>query len=476
MKKNIAFVTLFDAATTFSQLSIELAGDVDCWFVVPTEQNKKEIISFGIQNERILDVSVRRDIFKRRVNNPQTEATLAFFEDSRLPFVSIIAASRMCNKEPLESLEAYMAETLLKIDAFIKNHNIEWVITEPSDIVQLLAQLVCWKRGVMFGQISLARHPSNRIILITDCTEASFCEFVRPNKVSIDITRKWLLEFRKKNMRPAYYKRISNYRSVFSLIISFLKRVPKIFRELLNLSELNDLRTKQLLTKYVQDLSRKYLKSNNPFIVDELTLKSSKYLVYFLHVQPERSIDVMAPNFVNQIEIIKQLRRSLPWGVDLFVKDHPASDGAQSFRFYSELKKIHGVKLISAQVDSRVLSVNSIAVATVSGTVAYEMALLNKPAIMFSKVFFSSLPSIYIYRTPELLAGYLYKLINLSEDQMRSSDSEIIDFLKKIYESSVASDWDGFYGFLQPAVLSSISDLVRRVILIQKLKRNEYVD
>jgi Capsule polysaccharide biosynthesis protein len=465
IKKNIAFVTVFDSAITNAQLSMELSGDLNSWFIVPTRQNKKDLITFGVPAWQILDLSVNRNVFKKSIYNIEVNETLAFFEDSRLPISSIIAASRTCNKESLDNLEVYMANVLVKIDAFIKDHNIDWVITEPSDIVQMLSQLVCWKRGIYFGQITLARHPSNRIIFATDCTEEGFHNLTASNKVSADDVTQWLIDFRERNMRPAYYSRTSNYRSFLSLGWSFIKRFPKIFKELLSLSELNDLRTERLLWRYIQDLSRKYLKINTTCVVDTKTLKYRKYAVYFLHVQPERSIDVMAPNYVEQIEIIKQIRRSLPWNIDLLVKDHPASDGAQTFRFYSDLKKIHGVKLVSSSVDSRSISMNSLLVATVSGTVAYEMALLNKPALMFSKVFFSILPSIYIYETPELLANYLRNLINCEDKNLNSNDVAILHYLENLYKNSVISDWDGFYGVLQRPALLSISELIRQALL-----------
>jgi hypothetical protein len=464
-KKNIAFVTLFESAYTFAQISIELTENIDSFFIVPTKQNKKELNSFGIFDDRILDLSITRDQFKKGFYNDKVKKTLAFFEDSRLPILSIIAASRMCNKESLDELEIYMAQILYKIDDFLKRHNIDLVITEPSDIVQLLTQLVCWKREIYFGQISLARYPSNRIILIKDCTEGEFYTFAKPNAFDINDIKLWLKKFRGKSMRPAYFSKITNYRSLFSLAVSFGKRFPKILKELTGFSELNDLRTKTLLTKYLYDLSRKYFKLNNAAIVNEELIKFRKYVVYFLHVQPERSIDVMSPNYINQIEIIKQLRRSLPWNIDLLVKDHPASDGAQSFRFYADLKKIHGVRLISSQVDSRVISINSLAVATVSGTVAYEMALLNKPAIMFSKIFFSQLPSIYLYKTPDLLSDHFRRLLTSEGINYERNDINILKYLKNLHKNSVVSDWDGYYGLVQSKTLLSIAELIRKVIL-----------
>jgi hypothetical protein len=464
-KKNIGFVTLFESAITHAQLSIELSDDVNSWFIVPTKKNKEELNSFGVSDEQILDLSVTRNAFKKSIYSIEVKETLAFFEDSRMPISSILSASRMCNKESLNYLEMYIADALVKIDAFIKEHNIEWVIAEPSDVVQLLSQLVCWKRDIFFGQISLVRHPNNRIALLTDCTESYYHNLIDSNQINkIDIND-WLSSFRNTTIRPAYYKRVSNYRSLTSLAKSFIRRTPKILKELFNLGELNDLRTAMLLKLYVKNLSRKYLNRNRALFVDTKTLQHRKYVVYFLHVQPERSIDVMAPNYVTQIEIIKQLRRSLPWNIDLLVKDHPASDGAQPFRFYSDLKKVYGVKLISSSVDSRSISINSLAVATVSGTVAYEMALLNRPAIMFSKVFFSCLPSIYVYDTPELLACYLRDLVNSEDKELQSDDLAILNYLEKLYKNSVISDWDGFFGFLEHPTLLSITELIRRAVL-----------
>ena len=462
--KNIAFITLLDTANTQAQLANSLKEIVNSWFITSSKKDIKTLEFYGVDRKSILDLSITRNEFRLKKYPRDTIEILGKFEDPRLPIGSIIEASRMLNSESSQMVQGYMAETLLKIEHFFLDNKIDWVFAEPSDLMQLLGQLVCWKNQIKFGQISLARHPSDRLILMSDCTETNFYNFGQQvnfsDRQEVEI---WLSEFRKNWSRPSYFKRISNLRSIRSLVHSLISRIPIIVKELTGRDELHGLKTSLLIKMYVRNLLRKY--SKKQVTITEL---KRKYVIYFLHVQPERSIDVMAPNFVNQIEVIKQIRRSLPWEISLLVKDHPASDGAQSSRFYSELKKISGVEFVNASVDSRELILKSISVITITGTVAYEAALLNKPAVMFGNLFFSHLPLIHVYSNPEELNKFFIGLMRLgAEDPQLNAEKKIVDYLMYLNANSVLTDWDGFYGHLSDQTLKSMVQLIKKSSEIQ---------
>ena len=83
---------------------------------------------------------------------------------------------------------------------------------------------------------------------------------------------------------------------------------------------------------------------------------------------------------------ISMLSYHLPEGVYLYVKENPKQDNSErSIVFLQEMLKLKNVKLISTKEDTFQLIENSKAVATVTGTVAWEAMLRKKPAIIFGK-------------------------------------------------------------------------------------------
>lgn len=123
-----------------------------------------------------------------------------------------------------------------------------------------------------------------------------------------------------------------------------------------------------------------------------------KYVVYFLHVEPEANTQVN-PILESQLVIIKMLSETLPTGWFLYVKEHPAQFDVNNdpgyyhmvdmprFKtkaFYLKIISIPNVKLINMKAKSQELIEHSRAVSSILGTVFFESVLQKKPVIMFS--------------------------------------------------------------------------------------------
>ena len=123
-----------------------------------------------------------------------------------------------------------------------------------------------------------------------------------------------------------------------------------------------------------------------------------KYICYFLHFEPEASIQV-STELANQLVILKMLSETLPKGWSVFVKEHPAQfkvnhDVGYYFmfdaplfktkKFYKKLISIPNVKLINHSVTSKELVEHSQAVSSILGTVFFESISKNKPILVFS--------------------------------------------------------------------------------------------
>ncbi len=116
---------------------------------------------------------------------------------------------------------------------------------------------------------------------------------------------------------------------------------------------------------------------------------NEKYYYYPLHVQPERSIDLIAPFYMDQIYLIENIANCMPIEYKLYVKEHPGFVGMRSIKYYKRLRKIPRVKLIKTEYDNHTLIKNSTGITTITGTVGWEGLIFGKPVISFGHVFYN---------------------------------------------------------------------------------------
>lgn len=155
------------------------------------------------------------------------------------------------------------------------------------------------------------------------------------------------------------------------------------------------------------------------------------FVYYPLHSEPERAINIAAPFFSNQSEIIHNIAKSLPINYRLCVKEHPSMSlkGGRDVDFYKKLIDMPNVFLIHPHVTREKILKNCSLVITVSGTSALESVLFRKPSIVFTKCNFSHLDSIYTINSFEELPNTIKKalLVNVDVTQL----SNYIDLVEK---------------------------------------------
>lgn len=135
-------------------------------------------------------------------------------------------------------------------------------------------------------------------------------------------------------------------------------------------------------------------------MVDEVQF-DRKYLYFPLHYEPERTTNPDGESYHDQFKVLALLRQFLPKNVRIVVKEHPSQflmadrgSRGRSPLFYDLVKNIDGVTLAGPSIDSFELIRNSYGVATVTGSVALEAALLGKPALVFGKAWYDGCPNV----------------------------------------------------------------------------------
>ncbi len=165
--------------------------------------------------------------------------------------------------------------------------------------------------------------------------------------------------------------------------------------------------------------------------------KDEEYAFFALQNEPEGLPTLLSPFYSSdQAWVVKQVARSLPLHFKLYVKDHPVMVGLRTRKFYQELKKIPSVKIIDPAYSGLALIQKAQLVVTITGTAGMEAAFLQKPAIVFSPVFYGSLPNVTHCRSIEELPH----LIETALNNPLYEESRTIQFIAALLKESVELD------------------------------------
>ena len=186
------------------------------------------------------------------------------------------------------------------------------------------------------------------------------------------------------------------------------------------------------------------------------SVENKKPFIYFpLHMEQERSLLIAAPIYTNQIEVIRNIIKSLPVGYELYVKEHPVNilRGWRSISDYKEIMALPNVKLFHPFINSVDLIKKSSLVISIKSTTSLEAAFYNKPSIIFVNADFSSLPSVHQIKTinelPDAIRTSLKKEIKISDLNNYLNLIEGNSFeLDILYLSQSFADYFHYGGFL----------------------------
>ena len=136
-------------------------------------------------------------------------------------------------------------------------------------------------------------------------------------------------------------------------------------------------------------------------------IRSKKYAVYFLHVQPEITVEGMAFDYQDQASTLRNILSALPADMELVVKEHSPMLGYRPLEFYDELLHMPGLTLADTHEDSHDLITHAAVVVTLTGTVALEALLYGIPAIVLGSIYFDGFKGIYKPESPKELRELL---------------------------------------------------------------------
>lgn len=177
--------------------------------------------------------------------------------------------------------------------------------------------------------------------------------------------------------------------------------------------------------------------------IDESKLSMLDFVFYPMHKEPEVSLLVFGRPYLNQIEVVRNIARSLPVGMKLVVKEHPGAVGYRPLSYYKKLISIPNVLIVYPGMESRKLVQSAKMVAVISGSVGLEALMMKKPVIYFGNLPFCILPDSMIrhVKDPDNLAWGITDLIK----NHKHDEQALIAYISAVIKSSVQVD---FYSVL----------------------------
>ena len=144
------------------------------------------------------------------------------------------------------------------------------------------------------------------------------------------------------------------------------------------------------------------------------------FVFFPLHAEIERTLLITAPFYMNQIEAIKVIAKSIPINYKLVVKEHPfqVARAWRSVSDYKEIMNIPNVILVHPTFSNEELYKNCSLLVTIAGTSGFEATFYGKPAITFVDLNYSILPSVStvknLHELPDLINESLTKKVEAS--------------------------------------------------------------
>ena len=125
------------------------------------------------------------------------------------------------------------------------------------------------------------------------------------------------------------------------------------------------------------------------------TIRKKKYAVYFLHVQPELTVEEMAFEYQDQVNTLRNILAALPADMYLVVKEHSPMVGRRQMNIYSQLIHMPGIIFADPSQDSHQLIMHAAVVVTLTGTAGLEAIYYGVPAIVLGSVFYDCFNGTY---------------------------------------------------------------------------------
>ena len=408
---SVLFVSLFGLTELYLGIAKNMAAaGTRVHWISTNEYYTEYLVSNGVDRADILQLIYRSpDFLDAAAVEVLTHDITRCEEKNDLTVNQVLLMDRFISERPRPDINEFICLYYRDIKRFLLDKAVTHVFAEPTNISDLVLYMICRELGVRYVSPRDMRYPPRRVVFFDGYNQ----EQVMPIGNGADrIDGRSLLDaFARRRPTPYYFDRLNRQRIIHPGKIARAAVRRLRLRKIVSGDSLThyDIRGRIKLTVR-RAVNSFYLRRLCRY--DDADKITGKLAFYPLHVQPENSIDVLGPYVNDQLKLIKDIRRALPFDTTLVVKEHPNFLGMKSVGFFRELKRVPNVSLIRHDVSAFDLYRKVNLVLTVSGTAAYEAGLLGIPAVTFSPMYFGGLSSVFYISHPSQLKEHAPRLLN----------------------------------------------------------------
>lgn len=451
-------------------------NEVACFYFMAPECKYAECLlntttyyAFGrLKNVKMYDVCDIADEFTRNVNHPvvdydyleRLEEEYTHFKNLNIQLMSSQFTTRQyhfrnymkpfTHEQQMYWLQLNYKKVFEVLDDFRPDVIIDY---DDAELPRSIINEVAYRRGIPYITIDHPRYEDYKLytfqmgIGVEDYFRKAYAQQLQKNDDELTDEYQYIDEFRKKSsIMPDEYKNTitAKYdRDSWLTIAKVLFGKILYFREQDKAGQNKRLKKKNPLIypsswEYIKfyfrtELLKRKLYGKNRYF--ENPVEGEKYVYMPLHLIPESTTFVKAPMYVNELNIIEAISKALPIDWKLYVKEHQAMLGERETGFYEAVKKLPNVRLVSINYykDPKPWIAKSQGVVTITGTGAYEAAILGKKSLIFGDVSFKMIEGIQRVKSFEELPHLLRK-INTPADN-RKSCAAYIAAIKQVGKS-----------------------------------------
>jgi hypothetical protein len=311
-----------------------------------------------------------------------------------------------------------------------------------SEIYSSYLDLLCCYYKVPFNHLDATRVANYYYLTNSRFSDgypihSLYYENKQPSLGSLEKGLTYLTEFREKPFYPEYEVSNRYYYCDFDLrklATLFLKGSIQYFRSFFT-SRIDYLQSARKFRDILSAFRTNYL-FNSSLFTSPSALDGKKYVLFPLHVIPEKSTSIDAPLFTQHYAYLKDLVLSLPPDVYICVKEHIHMLGLRSIDFYKSILTLPRVYLVDPRPDIFPLINKSSGVACISSTTGLEGAFMNKPVLICSETNYSSLPYVFNYCKTGEFHEFLSYIEGSSEVDIDINTTGCVKFLAHVFDVS----------------------------------------
>lgn len=425
---NICFLSNYYRTLFFEKIADGLAGSgINVFWIAASRRWADELIRRGTAPDRILCLADFKAEWLGAAPPPAADnPDLAWLEDGGIAVNDLILMDRELRKRRYG--KTYIAVITREIRRFLARHDIRAAFGEGTWAYEQVTAHLCAREGREYLAPYTIRVPADRFGFFRGTTVADLFELRPPVEADRAAAATVLEALKTRAYRPYYYhlqNKVRHFRRHWlgEAVLQSFSNVTAGDETLPTVMDRCRWRFSRIVNTYRVRWQKPFVKEGIP--------GDRPFVLVTLHMQPEASIDVLASRNANQIENIRTLSRLLPQGWEIYVKEHSNAIGVRSPRYYRELQRIPGVRLVDPYADTFRLIDAARLVLSPTGTVSFEAGLLGTRAATLAPMYFGPVMTPGMITLPTLAAHEFQQLLDHGR---AASDPEA--FLAWLYAQS----------------------------------------